>query len=328
MVRLVDIAKVAKVSQTVVSAVLNGGASSSRVSEKKRAEIEAIAKRLNYVPNNYARRLRGKSSMTIGVLRESDDAAIRFRQLHALELEAERHGYRLLVAEAHRNPKALMANYRSFMQYGVDGVVIHANGLRDEFRKIPKLVVFGAEPVTGLPSIYYDMTNGYTQALESFKAAGKKRVALIISKLDVDSVRARRNTFLKLLPEAKDNIIELPYQDPENIREIMSDLLKNVLLPRKIDAVIMLNDLWAMALLGQALKAGLRVPEDLAIIGQDNSDIGLSSHVSLSSVDPNPEGLGKAIMELMLERISHPEREIRSIGVDTWLVNRESSAYK
>jgi DNA-binding LacI/PurR family transcriptional regulator len=90
----------------------------------------------------------------------------------------------------------------------------------------------------------------------------------------------------------------------------------------------MLNDLWAMALLGQALKAGIRVPEDLAIIGQDNSDIGLSSHISLSSVDPNPEGLGKAIMELMLERISHPEREIRSIGVDTWLVNRESSAYK
>jgi DNA-binding LacI/PurR family transcriptional regulator len=325
MVRLIDIAKEAKVSQTVVSAVLNGGASSSRVSEVKRAKIVAIAKRLNYVPNNYARRLRGKSSMTIGVLRESDDVSIRFRQLHALELEAERHGYRLLVAEAHRDPKALMTNYQSFMQYGVDGVVIHANGMRDEFKKIPKLVVFGAEPVSDLPSVYYDMTNGYAQALENFKAGGKKNIALIISKMDAESVRARYNTFLKLLPEAKDNIIELPYKNPENIREMMSGLLINVLLPRKIDAVIMLNDLWAMALLGQALKAGLRVPEDLAIIGQDNSDFGLSSNIPLSSVDPNPEGLGKAVMELMLERISHPEREIRSIGVDTWLVNRESS---
>lgn len=133
MVRLKDVAERAGVSLGAASVVLSGGRTKSiRVSAEKRERILAAAREMNYIPNFSAQMLCGFSSHTLGVLIDSEDAFVRFRQLAAIEREADRRGYRLLIAETHENPDKQLRNCRTLFQYGVDAVICHANSIESE----------------------------------------------------------------------------------------------------------------------------------------------------------------------------------------------------
>ena len=180
MVRMIDIAERAGVSLGTVSAVLSGRGKSIRFSKEKAEKIRAIAREMNYIPNFSAKMLSGQSSHTLGVLVDSEDVAVRFEQLAAIEREAEQCGYRLLVAEAHRNPEKQLMNYRTLRQYGVDGVICHVNSIHDELRGESGVVLYGAEPVEGFSTVCYDVRSGYAEALAAFEAEGRRNVALAI----------------------------------------------------------------------------------------------------------------------------------------------------
>ena len=81
--------------------------------------------------------------------------------------------------------------------------------------------------------------------------------------------------------------------------------------------MILQNDLLALALLFELQRRGIRVPEDVSIVGQDNAAFCCCTRPALTTIDYNLDGFGNAEKELMLERLGHPERSISSIGVPT-----------
>ena len=328
MVRLIDVANRAGVSPGAASVVLSGGKKSSiRVSAEKRERILAAARELNYIPNISAQTLCGYSSHTLGVLVDSEDASVRFRQLAAIEREADRHGYRLLIAEAHENPGKQLLNCRTLFQYGVDAVICHANNMDSGLMDLEKVIFFGAEPFSGLPSVYSDIRIGYAEAAVQFRRESRRKTVLLIGEqeLKYDALRARRKAFGEVFPEGKVFTVSDRANDPESVREVFGEFVENVLIPEGADAVIAQNDLWCMALVEEILRCGKRIPEELSLVGQDNSEFCGCRSPALSTIDPNLDAFGRAVVELALERIQHPEVPVRSIAVPTKLILRETT---
>ena len=121
--RLSDIAKLAGVSKAAAGKVLNGGRTQIRVSEETRQRILAAAKQLHYQPNMAASILAGGQSRIIGVMIDSRAADSQYRILAEIENEAGKHGYRLLIAQAHDDPEKILDSYHSLKQNGVDGII-------------------------------------------------------------------------------------------------------------------------------------------------------------------------------------------------------------
>ena len=328
MVRLIDIAERAGVSPGTVSAVLSGRGNSIRFSKEKAEKIRAIAREMNYIPNFSAKMLSGQSSHTLGVLIDSGDVAVRYEQLAAIDQAAERRGYRLLIAEAHANAEKLLLNHRTLLQYGVDGVICHANSVHESLRTEKNVVFYGAEPFDGIPAVYYDIEAGYRQALAQFRQEGRKRPALVMSwDIKRDSIRARHRAFHNLEDELSGGLFTLNWGKAcsSDVRAEIGTLIDEVLLPKKIDALIMQNDLLALSLLFELQLRGIPVPQAISVVGQDNSPFCNYTRPALSTIDSNLDGLGNAVMELMLERLEHPELPIRSVGIPTLLVNRDTT---
>lgn len=258
MVRLADIAKRAGVSQGTVSAVLSGGTKGNiRVSPEKRERILAIAKEMKYIPNFSAQKLSGQSSHTIGVLVDSEDAAVRFRQLAAIEREADRRGYRILVAETHDNPEKLLLACRTLFQYGVDAVVSPANDASEELKKLGRIVFYGGEAVDGYPSVYSDIASGYAEAAAQFACEKRKNPALLLAENyeAYDTLRARRSAFLSLFPALEANILSLPPlpDSTEEKRRIFASIAEQVI-ARGFDALLLQNDFCALSLCSELLR--------------------------------------------------------------------------
>lgn len=328
MVRMIDIAKRAGVSLGTVSAVLGGKEINIRVSKKKTEQIHAIAKEMNYIPNYASKVLTRQASMSLGVLIDSEDSEVRFQQLAAIEREAESHGYRLIIAETHNNPKKQSLNYRTLLQYGVDAIICHINSLPEEIPHKEKVVLYGAEAIPGFSTVYYDISTGYQEAIALFKKEKRQNIALAITNdMKYESIRARRRAFMNLMPNSEDYIYTLKPLDRSinEIRDCMYSFIHNFIIPKKIDAVIVQNDIWALALLSELTYYGIKVPKDISLIGQDNSPFCQCSRPSLSTIDPSIDGLGNAVIQLVMERIKNPQAPVQSCGVNTWLVPRETT---
>ena len=329
-VTLSDVAGAVGVSRALAGKVLGGGGNSNiRVSEETARMIREAAQRLHYRPNLSARMLTGQSSRLIGILIDAQPPAVTFRTLAFIDKYAAENGYRLLIAEAHANAEKQLLNYRTLLQYGVDGVICHANSVHESLQQEKNVVLYGAEPFDGIPSVYYDIEAGYREALAQFEAEGRKFPALaLFSETRHDSVRARHRAFRHLEKKFSGGLHILEKRENasgDDFRPVVEQLVEQKILPQKIDALILQNDQLALALLFELQRRGIRVPEEIALVGQDNSAFCCCARPALSTIDSNLDGLGNAVMELMLERLEHPKRSIRSIGVSTWLVKRETT---
>lgn len=327
MIKLKDVAEKAGVSKGAVSAVLGKSKLNIRVSPETAERIRAIAQEMSYVPNFSAKVLNGKASKTFGVLIDSIEPAVHFQQLAAIERAADRVGCRILVAEAHDSVEKQAANYRILRQYGVDGIICHAYGVHKYIDPSDKVVIWGASPREGFMSVYYDIATGYAEAAEHLRNRKRNRIGLALSDIfSYDSLTARYRAFQYLYPGAENMVFKLnaPVLDSECIRQEMHRLVREFVVPRKIDALIMQNDVFAVALLSILPGYGIRVPEDLAIIGQDNDFFGRCVTPALTTIDTNIEQLARTMVDMLRELIENPEKERFSIAIPTKLITRET----
>ncbi len=326
-VRLIDIAERAGVSRGTVSAVLNGSCRGIRFSEEKAVEIRRIARELDYIPNFNARVLNHQPSKTIGMQIDSEESESHFLLLRAIEREAERAGYRLLIAGAHHNPERQRLNYRTLRQYGVDAVICHTNALPGDLCGDGTMILFGTEPVAGFSCVRQNISAGFAGAIGRFRREGRRNIAMISSgHLQYDPVRSRHHAFAALAPEAADNVYTLDVSgvDPTGLRGKIAAMLDEFLLPRRIDAVLLQNDAWALTLLGLLGSRGLSSPRDISVVGYDNSFVGSCSTPSLSTIESSFGACGRELIALALDRIRDPEAEPRTVVVDTVFIPRES----
>lgn len=312
-----DVADLAGVSFQLVSAVL-AGKKYARASEGTRKRIFESAEKLGYVPSISARVLKGGESKVFGVLVDSRAPEVTQTLLAEIEHEADLHGYRLLVAQAHDNPEKLLKSYYSLKQYGVDGIISLAHDypslssdLEKKLREEKNLVFVMNTSEGERCTVDVDIEDAMKQAVEHLKENGYKKPALVISGKNRASLsascRRRVEGFCKYAPEGKVIFVPLHDNDPGKAVGFFRDIAEKTAVSKEIDSFISMNDYFASLLMKELLKCGVRIGQDVGLIGWDNLFIGECTPVTLTTFYYDRSELAKEILSMLFSRIRREE---------------------
>jgi DNA-binding LacI/PurR family transcriptional regulator len=278
---IMAVAARARVSIATVSRVINGTATvSPETAERVREAIEA----LDFYPDISARTLGSGRSGLYGLI-ISDITNPYFPELvKAFEDIAVEHGQDILIANTDYDPKRMEACVIRMLQRKVDGVAIMTSEMEDRLihtfshRQIPTIFMDTPKGVKGVNTVRVDYAAGVKQAMEHLFAFGHKRIAFISGPLALSSAQVRARAFTKSLRQhgltGEPHLMQESDHRVEGGHAAMQRILSSGTHPT---AVMASNDLTAIGAMGAIHEAGLRIPEDISVIGFD--DIELSAYI-------------------------------------------------
>lgn len=278
----------ARVSIATVSRVINGTAKvSPETAERVREAIET----LNFHPDISARTLGSGRSGLYGLI-ISDITNPYFPELvKAFEDIAVEHGQEVLIANTDYDPKRMEACVIRMLQRKVDGVAIMTSEMEDRLihkfshRQIPMVFMDTPKGVKGVSTVRVDYAAGVKQAMEHLFAFGHHRIAFISGPLGLSSARVRAQAFTRSL--RRHGLVGEPHlmQEGDHRVEGGHAAMQRILASgKRPTAVLASNDLTAIGAMGAIHEAGLRIPEDISVIGFD--DIELSAYASCADHAP------------------------------------------
>ena len=324
------IAKRANVSTATVSRTLN---QSGPVKAATARKVWRAATELNYYPNSHARALVSGRSRLIGLI-VSDITNPFFPELiRTFEGLAAHKQYDLLLTSTDYDTSRMTACLRRMLERKVDGVAMMTSemdaGLIKELarRNVPIVFMDVGQIGPRMSHVSIDYGNGVRQAVDHIVGLGHRHVAFISGPLDLHSARTRRQAFVDGLRQhevpLERKFVREGTHTAEGGEKAMNELLA---LARRPTAVVCSNDWTAIGALHAIHAAGLRVPEDLSLVGFD--DIPLSSYItpSLTSVRMSARDVGAAAFQALFSLIGEEHVEGDVYQVATKLVIRNSTA--
>ena len=310
-----DIAERAGVSKVAVSYALNG---QPGVSAATRERIVSIADELGWYPNRAARALSAARADACGLVlaRPARTLALEpfFMEFIAgVESELARQSMALtiqLVADVHEEIEV----YRRWWgEHRVDGVLMVDPRVEDprigELVRLglPVVVIGGPLENSSLPAVWHDEASVVTEAVQYLAALGHHRIAQVAGVSDFVHTRQRTAAFRQAAEdlELEWEIVETDYS-AENGARVTRKLLS---LPNAPTAIVFDSDLLAVTGLGVAQQMGFTVPDDLSIIGWDDSLISQVVHPPLTAITRDIEGYGVTAARRLLAAIDGHEAE-------------------
>ncbi len=323
-----DVAKLAGVSKMTVSHVMNGH---RHVRPETRAKVEAAMAELDYRPNSTARALRRGRTGVVGV------AVSNLHMPYSAELARSvmeglgQHGYRVAVEETRGRPEGeTEAWFRSPLLY--DGLIISLSALHH----VPPgtlptgypVVVLG-ESMEDLSVDHVGMANeaGLMLATRHLLELGRRRIALVGGRLGEGTgmVGNRTRGYVQALGEAR-----IPV-DPELIMPGPATLAGGAEAAVRLaevgaDGAVCITDTTALGLARGLADLGLRVPQEIPVVGFDDIEAASYAVPSLTTIRPNRQELVETAVAMLIERISGFDGPGRLHVVGCELVRRESTA--
>jgi DNA-binding LacI/PurR family transcriptional regulator len=328
-----EVAKAAGVSQATVSRVVNGN---PRVNSATKRTVERTIERLGFVPNVAARSLVTRRSDSIGVLIPEPTSRVFgdpfFAQVLrgvSAALTARRQKLVLFLPQGDEEEREL----QPYLMAGhVDGVIMYSlhgdDPLPERLRRRGIPVVVGGRPPTGARVSHVDNDNrgGGMLATQHLIEIGRQRVATISGPPDMGAAIDRFEGYRDALSEAG-VAFDASLEAAGDFTEESGALAMRDLLERNgdLDAVFAANDLMGAGALSVLAEVGRRVPDDIAVVGFDDSPIARTTRPPLSSVRQSLDSMGRELVTLLLEDIEAPEDVARKVVLAVELVVRESS---
>ena len=313
-----------------VSAVLNNTPASSSVPQRTRDRIWAAARELDYRPDFFARSLRGKRTFTIGVIAEVGDVYSSIL-LKGIEEHLGKHGFFFLAASHQHDAKVLESYSNLFMDRGVEGFIAVDAPVRKPL-PLPTVAIAGRQPVQGVTNLVLDQSRGAWLAVQHLLELGHTEIALMegpVSSSDsADRALAVRNVLRVLrvsLPSPPALRIQLEGDcgNPEVGYAFTKKLLER---SQRFTALLAYNDVSAMGAISAIHEWGLRVPQDISIVGFDDIPAAAYCNPSLTTVRQPLLKMGEIAARTLLEKIENPARTCAEILMEPELVVRKSTA--
>lgn len=296
-----DVARVAGVSLQTVSRVANG---EPHVADAKRERVLAAMQDLEYRPNSAARAMRRGAYRSVGVVYHSLHSVGTHRSLEEISERAVAHGYgTTIMPVAAASGRAASSAFTRLGEMAVDAVIVvfpSPFGL-DATLDIPTavpLVVLGPPQGGGSSSVDFDQDGGTTQAIEHLLALGHPTIHHIAGPADSFSSTIRTATWRRLL-EAEDRRVT-EYGHGDWSAESGYVLARQMLETERPSAIFVGNDQMALGAYRALAEAGLRVPEDVSVIGFDDVDEAGMYPPPLTTVAQDWAGLGRESMRIAL----------------------------
>jgi LacI family transcriptional regulator len=295
-------------------------------------KVWRVAAELNYYPNSHARALVSGRSRLLGLI-VSDITNPFFPELvHSFEALATQQGYDLILTSTSYQTARMVGCVRRMLERKVDGVAIMTSemdlGLIKELarRGVPLVFMDVGRVGPRMSHVLVDYAHGIRQAVDHVLALGHKRVGFITGPLDLHSARTRRQAFLDGLRKhgikADPKLIREGTHTAEGGQHAMTFLLRG---PKRPTAVVCSNDWTAIGALHAIHAAGLRVPDDISVVGFD--DIPLARYISppLTSVRMSAGDVGSTAFDALFRLIGGERLEGDIYQVPTKLVVRAST---
>jgi LacI family transcriptional regulator len=295
-----DVARLAGVSQPTVSLVLSGNPK-ARVAEATRERVRKAASELGYRPNVLARALVRRRSFALGII--VPDLANPFFADVVIGVERVAAGadYAVLLCEAAET--AADRHLEALVGRQIDGIIIDAGGAatlpRDLVEGLP--VVLIDKPSEDLPGVASDALRAGSLAAEHLISLGHRRLAFIGPATDTWAFRMRERGFTQALRAAGAPL------SPEDVRRAPAttaggfNAMKDMLSRRdRPTAVFLANDLMALGALKAAARTGVRVPDDISIMGCDDIEMSRLVNPELTTVTVRARELGARAARLLL----------------------------
>lgn len=307
-----EVAAQAGVSIGTVSHYLNVP---DRVSPDKRARIQAAIDHLGFVRNGAAGQLRNGRNMLLGYLAPEVSTPYFGVVSEGIERRASAAGYSVLIASSHGSAERELAYLDLFEQQRVQGVVVSARHdiestlaeMRD--RGIPSVLLNRHARNPAQPSLNVDDVHGGRLVGAHLLETGRRRLAFVGGPFSIPQVADRFEGLQQALregPPTTIEVIETPERSLEDGVRIGTALAGRPVAERP-DAVFAVNDLLAMGLMRSVVTGtGLRVPDDIAVVGYDDVPAAAASLIPLTSVLATRTGYGEAAFDLLLDQITQP----------------------
>jgi len=303
-VSIKDIAKVANVSYSTVSRALNN---SPRVKRETREQIRRLAAEMGYYPSAVARSLVTRRTRTIGVVVTTITDLFFAEVIHAIEETALRHNYSVILTNSGGEPERELAAIRALRERRVDGIILVSGCSSKETLRAEKGMDLPIVTVNKFHkeylgySVEVDNFGGGWEATQHLLGLGHRRVAHVAGLSgEWDSLR-RQNGYEQALCayglSVDPNLIVQGGNRPEGGIAAMQRLLT---LSPPPTAIFCYNDALALGVMRAARAAGLRIPQDLSIVGFDDIDLAPYFEPPLTTVAQPKREMGEKAVRMIL----------------------------
>ncbi|AJQ99350.1 MULTISPECIES: HTH-type transcriptional repressor PurR [Hafnia] len=332
MATIKDVAKRAGVSTTTVSHVIN---KTRFVAEETKAAVWEAIKELHYSPSAVARSLKVNHTKSIGLLATSSEAPYFAEVIEAVENACYSQGYTLILCNSHNNPEKQKAYLAMLAQKRVDGLLVMCSEYPEnllqtleDYRNIPMVVMdWGTQRSDFTDAIQDNAFEGGYLAGRYLIERGHRDIGAITGQLSRNTGGGRLRGFLKALQEAniptRDEWMVEGDFEPESGYKAMHQILSQKNRPT---AVFVGGDIMAMGAICAADEMGLRVPQDISVIGYDNVRNARYFTPALTTIHQPKERLGAMAFDMLLDRIVSKREDSQTIEVHPKLVERRSVA--
>ncbi|MGD8171893.1 substrate-binding domain-containing protein [Vibrio sp. TRT 21S02] len=332
MATMKDIAKLAGVSTSTVSHVIN---KTRFVSEEISERVNNAAKELNYfAPSAIARSLKVNRTQTIGMLVTTSTNPFFGEVVKGVERSCYQKGYNLILCNTEGDNERMKASINTLLQKRVDGLILMCSSLEGE-----RLDVF--EKYTSLPVVVMDwgpmlftsdkiqdnsLRGGYL-ATKHLIEAGHRDIGCIAGPLIKHQAQMRYEGYKRAMNEAGLEfasrwIVEADFEC-EGGYEAFNKMHQAGPLP---SAIFVCNDMMAMGVINAANEKGIKIPDELSLIGYDDIHIAKFMTPSLTTIHQPKYRLGQAAVETLLNKLNKVTSEPQIVQLEPTLVKRKSVA--
>lgn len=307
-----DIARQLNISISTVSRALRNA---SDVNMETKKAVMTLAEELRYQPNQLALSLRKQHTHTIGVIVPNLDyvLATMVKGIDEVALEA---GYTVMVCQSNESFGREIVNTRRLMDSLVDGFIISVSSetkVFDHFKKIqekeiPMVIFDRLIPDLDAPSVRLDNAEGGCIATEHLIEQGYKRIAILAGPKNLGISNSRLEGYLTALKKHKikvDNDLIVHCDFNQDYAYFATEELLSM--KKKPDAIFTISDRMAIGAMLSIKKRGLRMPEDIGLVGFNNEPIVSLLTPAISSVEQPSFELGKAAAKLFIENMHNYE---------------------
>lgn len=338
MKRKVTLKQIAKELDVSISTVSKSLRNSPEISEDTRQKVQAFAKLYNYRPNNIALSLKNKKTKTIGIIIPEIVHHFFATVISGIEQVANENGYNVIVCLSDESFDKEVINMEMLANGSIDGFIMSLSKETQQKKDFHHIVEVINQ---GMPVVLFDrVTNDVLcdkviiddqmaayEAVDFLIGKGFKNIGLVTT-IDYVSVgKLRTDGYLNALGDhdmaVEDDMI-VKIEDIDNCASKIEKLLED----KKPDAIFAVNELFAVTTIKLANKMGLKVPEDISVIGFTDGIISQFSTPSITTVSQNGIKMGGRAAKMLIERLEMDEEneQYTTELIETHLVERESTA--
>jgi LacI family transcriptional regulator len=327
-VTLKTVAEHAGVTPGTVSAVLNNSAASRSFPQHTKNRILAVARELNYRPNFLARSLRVKRTYTIGVIAEEIGDPYGAVVISGVERYLQQRGYFFLTVAHRHDPELLKSYSHLLLQRGVEGFITVDTSI-SEVPPLPTVAIAGHRRVPEVTNLVLDHKTAARMALEHLIGLGHEEIAFVKGPASSSDSKDRWRAIVEVARELGLPIRpELVGQPQGEATPDLGHLAVKKLFSHKrpFTALFCYNDNFAIGAIRAIQAVGLRVPEDISVVGFDDIVGAAYGNPPLTTVRQPLRSMGEIAAKTLLGRIENGDAYIPEIAVKPEFVVRQSTA--